>query len=381
VMGLPLIPTIVVLGVITTSYTVMGGARAVVWTDVIQAIIMFTGLLLATVIAVRQVPGGLVGVWNAAEEQGLLHVTARIPEWEAASLGQRIVLYFTYPITFFSVVIAHFLSQLNNYGADQVMIQRYLSSRSLKDCQKGFIINAMAYVFYVCIFFVLSMALMAFFRYHPVPTKLLPAGSRFEFYFPYFIGTELPVAIKGMVLAAIYSAAQSSVSAGISASTSVIFGNFYQRLFHGEVETAEHVAESIERQHMFFNRCCAFGLGLTVTIAACLIQGIGEGLFQIANKIVVNFAGVMIPVFLLGMFSRRARSLGVAIGAVCGVAAMFVWGFGHRFGLFEHELGYGWTTSVGFLTTVVVCYSISYFEKEPPPAKMRYLWKNVMADS
>jgi SSS family transporter len=381
VMGLPLIPTIVVLGVITTSYTTMGGARAVVWTDVVQAIIMFTGLLLATIIAVRQVPGGLVGVWNAAEEQGLLQVTARIPEWDGAGVGGRVVLYFTYPITILSVVLANFLSQLNNYGADQVMIQRYLSSRSLRDCQKGFIVNAVAYIVYVCIFFVLSMALMAFFRHHPVPMELLPAGSKFEFYFPYFIGTGLPVVVKGMVLVAIYSAAQSSVSAGISASTSVIFGNFYRRLIHGEVKTAEHVGERIEGQYMFFNRCCALGLGLTVTTVACLIQGIGEGLFEIANKIVFNFAGVMIPVFLLGMFSRRARSLGVALGAVSGVIAMFVWGFGYRFGLFERELGYGWTSSVGFVTTVVVAYLISYFEKDPPPEKMRFLWKNVMADS
>lgn len=381
VMGLPLIPTIVVLGVITTSYTAMGGARAVVWTDVIQAIIMLTSLLLATVLAVRQVPGGLVGVWNAAEEQGLLHVTAKIPEWEGTDLGSRIVLYFTHPITILSVVIASFLSQLNNYGADQVMIQRYLSSRSLRDCQRGFIVNAVAYVFYVCIFFVLSMSLMAFFRHHPVPTKLLPTGSKFEFYFPYFIGTELPVVVKGMVLVAIYSAAQSSVSAGISASTSVIFGNFYRRLVHGEVATGEHLGEHIEGQYMFFNRCCALGLGLTVTTVACLIQDIGEGLFEIANKIVINFAGVMIPVFLLGMFSRRARSLGVAVGAVCGVTAMFVWGFGHRLGLFERELGYGWTLSVGFLTTVVICYLISYFEKEPPAEKTQFLWSNVMRDS
>jgi Na+/proline symporter len=141
---------------------------------------------------------------------------------------------------------------------------------------------------------------------------------------------------------------------------------------------AEDLDAHIEKQHMFFNRACALGFGTIVTALACLIPHIGESLFELANKIVSNFAGVMIPVFLLGMFSKRARSLGVSIGSVAGVAAMFTWGFGHRWGLFEKELGYGWTTVVGFFTTIVVCYLVSAFEQSPDPRKLDFLWKAVM---
>jgi Na+/proline symporter len=340
---------------------------------------MFAGIILTIIIAVHGVPNGFAGVWDVAHESHLLSPIATIPGWEEASFWGKVSLYFHFPVTLSAIIIANFVGQLNNYGADQVMIQRYLSARSLKDCQRGFVLNATAYVFYVVLFFVMSMSLLAFFKHQPIPSDLLSERSPTEFMFPYFIGTQVPPVLKGLILIAIYSAAQSSVSAGISASTSVLYSNFYARLIYRQVSVPEHLEADIERKHMKFNRLCALGLGLAVTGLACEIPQLGESLFGLANKIVSNFAGVMSPVFLLGMFSRRARSLGVAIGAVCGVIAMFVWGFGHKLGLFASELGYGWTLIVGFVTTIGVCYVVSCFERAPPSGKLQFLWKEVMS--
>jgi SSS family solute:Na+ symporter len=379
VMGLPELPTVIFLGVFATFYTTIGGARTVIWTDVIQAIIMLVGLVLAVIIAVRGVPNGFAGVWESANNANLLKPTATIPGWEAAGFWEKVSLYFHFPITLGSIIISNFIVQLSNYGADQVMVQRYLSAKSLRDCQLGFIANALAYIFYVVVFFTLSMTLLAFFEAHPVPPEFAPKTGKFDFLFPYFIGTQLPPILKGMVLIAIYSAAQSSLSAGISAGTSVIYSNIYSRLWLGQLTVPTNSTAESERQGMVFNRLCALGFGIAVTIVGCGIPYVGTSLFEIANKIVANFAGVMIPVFLLGMFSRRAKSLGTSIGAVCGVLAMFTWGFGHQWGLFENELGYGWTMLVGFITTIVVAQIISIFEKDPPPEKLQYLWREVMA--
>ena len=94
-----------------------------------------------------------------------------------------------------------------------------------------------------------------------------------------------------------------------------------------------------------------------------------------------------LDLFLLGMFSRGARSLGVSVGAVCGVLMVFVWGFGHDLGWFEKPLGYGWTSTVGFVTTVVCCTVVSMIQRvtssaigRPAPTdKLDYLWRNVMS--
>jgi sodium-coupled monocarboxylate transporter 8/12 len=381
-MGLPLVGTIIVLGIITTTYTTVGGVRAVVWTDVVQALIMFGGIVLAIVLLVREIPGGLVGVWDAANAADKIYLSARIPGWDLSQgFWDRLSLYFHWPITSVAILIATFLGQLNNYGSDQVMIQRYLSARSLADCKRGFLTNALAYLVYVGMFLVLSMSLLAYFQHHP-----LPKGTPYEDYFPYFIGARMPVVVKGLILAAIYSAAQSSVSAGISASTSVIYANFYQRLYFGRVVIHEAREEDIQRKNVLFNRLCAVSFGVVVITLACCIQYLGP-LFALANKIVSCFSGVMIPVFLLGMFSRQARSLGVTVGAICGVIVMFLWGFGHELGLFEKALGYGWVSTSGFVTTIVVCMIVSRLQslgdlllgKEAPCEKQRWLWSRVMA--
>lgn len=382
VMGLPLTPTVIALGIITTTYTTLGGVRAVIWTDVVQAIIMFTGIILAISLLLNQIPDGFAGVWNTAKAADLIYFRARIPGWEEAQgLGERMSLYFHYPITFASIVIATFLQQLNNYGSDQVMIQRYLSANSLADCRRGFLTNALAYVFYVVLLMILSMSLLAYFQHNPLSKQ-----TKFEYYFPYFIGTNLPPVIKGMILVAIYSAAQSSVSAGISASTSVIYANFYQRLWLGNVAVSENEQRNVSEKNVLLNRLCALGLGIAVTALSCVIQHLGA-LFPLANKIVSCFSGVMIPIFLIGMFSSRARSLGVAVGAILGVTMMFIWGFGHDLGLFEEPLGYGWTSTVGFITTIVSCTVVSSVQslfdmtlgRSIPQQQRQWLWKNVMA--
>lgn len=380
-LGLPLLETIIGLGLITTAYTTMGGVRGVVWTDVVQAVVMFAGILIAIGLLLWEIPGGLRGMWDVATQSDLVYFTARIPGWEEAhGFWHKTSLYFHYPITFFAIVIATFVGQLNNYGSDQVMIQRYLAARSLGDCKKGFITNAIAYIVYVTLFMFLSIALLAYFQQNP-----LPEGTRYEDYFPYFIGTRIPVVLKGLILAAIYSAAQSSVSSGITAVTSVVYANFYQRLFLGQVQVIESTEPSIQRRQVQFNRLCAVACGIVVTGLACCIKELGP-LFELANKIVSCFSGVMIPIFLLGMFSRGSRSLGVSMGAVCGVLVMLVWGFGHDWGWFDEALGYGWTSTVGFVTTVMCCMVVSTVQNlvgrssgdKMTPENHEFLWTNVM---
>jgi Na+/proline symporter len=100
VMGLALLPTIVALGILTTIYTALGGTRAVVWTDVVQAIIMFIGLMLACGLAVRGVPNGVSGVWEIADQKQLLNVTATIPGWTQAGFWEKVSLYFHFPFSF-----------------------------------------------------------------------------------------------------------------------------------------------------------------------------------------------------------------------------------------------------------------------------------------
>ena len=372
VMKWDLLTTILLLGVITTVYTTLGGVRGVIWTDVMQAMVMFAGLIVATWLVVRQVPGGFREVWAVSKDAGFMYFTARIPEMaSASSWWERVDLYFHANLTFWSIIIVGTLSKLTSYGADQVMVQRYLTARSIEDSKRGFIVNSIAYVVYSLLFIVLGMGLFAYFNLNP-----LPEGTKYEYMFPYFIDHYMPVVITGLIIAAIYSAAQSSVSSGITAATAAIFSDLYLRLVHGQVSVDESVSEEVQQRHVLFSRVCAVGLGVAVTGFAVVIWQLHEhehrSLFEIFNKVVGSFAGLIIPIFVLGMFSRRAHSLGVSLGAVCGFAATYYWAF-------HTDLGYGWTACVAFVVIVVVTYVVSVFEEEPPADKLEWLWANVMS--
>ena len=76
----------------TTTYTTIGGVRAVIWTDVVQAIIMFAGIVMAIILLVIQIPGGVAGIWTTAQDSDLVYFSARIPGWEETqSFGKRCV--------------------------------------------------------------------------------------------------------------------------------------------------------------------------------------------------------------------------------------------------------------------------------------------------
>jgi len=373
VMGLPLIPTIISIGIITTVYATLGGARAVIWTDVTQAIIMVSGIIVTIFIIVGNIPGGFPQVWNTSLEAGFFRLSLSTPGMHMEqSIWEQITGYFRYPITIWSVILITIIATLTTYGADHVMIQRYLSARSLKDCKRGFILNYLAGIVYTLFFVALSMALLTYFKLNP-----LPEGRVYDYYFPSFINEKMPVVFKGLIIAAIFAAAQSSVSSGISSATSVIFTNFYVRLFFGQVKVDELASAKIKKKHLLFSRLCSLSLGVAVTALACIIPRLGT-LFSLFNKIVASFSGIMISVFLLAMFSHRCRSLGVSIGAVSGFIAVAIWGFGHQLGFFQNELGYGWTAVVGFLVTLLAGYGISLFQRETGEGQKQWLWKNVV---
>jgi SSS family solute:Na+ symporter len=369
VMGVDLLLTIILLGTVTTVYATLGGVRGVIWTDVIQAVIMLVGVVIALWLVLGETAGGWSEIWNVSRDEGFMYFTAKIPEMASAeSLWERIHLYFSAPLTFWSIIILGTLSKLTSYGTDQVMVQRYLAARSINDCRRGFVINTIAYIIYSLLFLALGMALFTYFKQNP-----LPGTVEYEHMFPYFIGNFMPVAVKGLIIAAIFAAAQSSVSSGVTAATSAIYTDFYLRLGHGHVSAEEKTQDLTEKQKLWFARVCALVLGVCVTLSALVFMELAEesGLFAAFRKVVGIFEGLLIPIFLMGMFSRRVGRFGIYVGICTGFLASFTWSF-------MTDLGYGWNTVVAFVVAVASAYLVSIIEPAPAPEKLRWQWKAIM---
>ena len=96
-----------------------------------------------------------------------------------------------------------------------------------------------------------------------------------------------------------------------------------------------------------------------------------SGLFAAFRKVVGIFEGLLIPIFLMGMFSRRVGRFGIYLGICAGFLASFVWSF-------MTDLGYGWNTVVAFAVTVASAYLVSIIEPAPTPEKLRWRWRAIM---
>ncbi len=377
----PLVPTIVVLGAFATLYTVLGGMKAVIWTDVIQFVVLFGGMLLAAAFIVFKVPGGLGEIFGRMHEAGKLGFVARIPEMEqAAGLLAKLRLYFFdggKRMTLLGTLVAAFVGHVAFYTVDQVVVQRYFSAKSLRDARRSFWLNAGANIsLHVCLAF-LGMALFAYFLRFPHPETVQGVAFKSDWKYPYFIATALPPGVAGLLIAALYAATMSSVDSGINSCTTAFTVDFWRRLKHGQVSVPD-AAESgrAARGDLRLARILTLAFGALATLAACFVGGIAEDIIQITSKVVNSFCGPMFAIFLLGMLTRRARPLGVCLGA--GISLVVMWYY-----TFFTKLNFQWPGTLGLVIALVLGYGFSLLERPPAEGKLewtlaeqRKLWRD-----
>src|SRR6185369_12296584 len=129
---------IIVMGFVVTIYTMLGGIKAVVWTEVIQFVVMLTGMAVMVGVVIWQVPGGVGGIWKAAAADGKTAMVYHIPGFGDAGLWHKIQMFFAEPKTLIGLLIASVVGRMAGYTGDQVMIQRFQTSKSVKDSRQGF---------------------------------------------------------------------------------------------------------------------------------------------------------------------------------------------------------------------------------------------------
>ena len=358
---IPLIPTILLLGVFATLYTMLGGMKAVIWTDVVQFVVLFGGMVLAILFILREIPGGAGAIWGTAVGAGKTTLAVEVPGMAAAeTLGGRLHAYFFMTgekCTLLAVLVAGFVGHIGFYTVDQATVQRYFAAKSLKDARRSFWVNAFANVsLHVGLAF-LGLALFAYFRHTPHPAFVCGKGFKADWGFPYFVATALPSGVAGLILAALCAATMSSVDSGINSCTTAFMVDFWRRLKFGHV-SMDAIGDSAEqsRDDLRVARILTLLLGLFVTVIACFVGRLGS-IIEIAGKLVNGFCGPMFAIFLMGMFSRRARSLGVFYGAIVSLAIMWYFTF-----FADLKLNFQWTSTLGLVVSLSSCHALSLYQ-------------------
>lgn len=327
ILGMNIYLAIILMGVFATVYTTLGGVEAVIWTDVIQVIILVAGMIYSLIFIVAHV-GGIDIIYNIALHDSKLQMF----DWR---------LSYTDLVTW-SIFLGTFALQFGPYTTDQAVVQRYLTTKDEKEAAKSLWINGIISVPTGLLFFVLGTCLYVFYKLNP---ELLSVGMQTDQVFPLFIGQQLPVGFAGLVIAGIFSASMSSLDSSMHSISTAWTVDFHERFNPG----------STEEYRLGLARKVVVIVGLFGTAMACMLASFPiQSLYFLFQEIIGLLGSALAGVFMLGIFTSSATGRGVLIGAFASLLAM-------AFAKFFTDIHFYIYPLMGIPVCVLVGYVISLF--------------------
>ena len=298
VTGIPVETSILIMGILCIIYTTFGGIEAVVWTDVLQVVVLLGGSILAVFWILGHTDNSFGEILSFAQERNKFNIANMDFDFTDS--------------TFWVVIIGGLASAMVTQGTDQTIVQRYLTSTSVKDSQKTLYTNALLTLPASIIFF--GIGTLLFFFYSEMPERLSPAISNNDSIFPWYIVKELPIGVSGLLVAGIFSAAMSSISSSLNSVSTAFCSDFYK---HYKPETTDKKLLKIARIATMVTGI--FGLLLALWMASSNIKSLWDEFYRYLGL----FTGGLGGMFLLGMLTKRANAKGTLFGWICSGGLIF----------------------------------------------------------
>jgi SSS family transporter len=337
---------ILILGMLTVFYTFKGGMRAVVWTELVQAGVYILGGIAAVVLLGNSVDGG----WSA--------IIARAAD---ADKLQAISFYtgLDQPHTMFAGLLGGAFLAMASHGADQLIVQRLLSSRSLKDAQRALIGSGFVVFAQFTLFLMVGIGLWAYYNGQTFP------GST-DVIFPTFIIERMPPGLMGLILAAVVAATMSTHSATINSLAAATTHDIYLPLTKRSAD---------DPMTLKMGKRFALFWGIVLTAGALLYPDQGTPVVTMALGIASFTYGGLLGGFFLGLFWRRANQRDAILGMSVGILAMAFIVFSKQIiavvpaltGVIGHTIAWPWFVLIGTSITFIVG-ALSSMTHEMPTA-------------
>lgn len=321
--GFDMTTIMVVMGICIIIYTVMGGMEAVIWTEVVQGILLTFGGLLVLYLVLAHIDGGVSGMVDIGMTDGKFSLGS----FDADFVGP----------SFWVILLYGFFINLNNFGMDQNYVQRYHTAKSAREAAKSVWLCVKIYIPISLLFFIIGSALYAYYAQNPELTETirlqaaaerLPVGAaqseisdlaatlQAEDYgdkvMPHFMVNMLPVGLLGLVISAILAAAMSTISSGMNASATVFTEDVYKRYIRPDSSNKQSL-------RMLFIATGVFGVfGMVAGVGMIGVQSILDVWWELSGI----FAGGMLGLFLLGLISKKADNSDAVIAVIAGVLAI-----------------------------------------------------------
>ena len=352
---------IIVVGFVTVVYTLFGGLEAVIWTEVLQGIVKLCGVAVVIGVLLYIMPGGAGAAFHLASEKHKMSLGSF--DFNLAQNGN-----------FWVMLIYGAFWYLQKYAADQTLVQRYLVAKTDRDAMKGVALGALLCVPAWTAFMLVGTLLWAYYQLSGeiFPPNLLDKNGKViaDQVFPFFLTTKIPAGLAGIFMAALFSAAMSTMSSDLNCLSAVGVEDYYRKLR----------PHSTDKQRLFVGKiivavCGAIAVGIGVFIARKGDSALA--LYYAATAIV---AGGLAGMFLLAFFSRRANRQGLWIGIVAALI-FTAWAVltsmvdkDKKIILDLHEYNYTWPSvmiGVGAHVIVLVVGWCASFGFPAPPAGTR----------
>lgn len=315
----------VVMGICIIIYTVLGGIEAVIWTEVVQAIVKTFGALLILYLIISNMDGGVSKIIEIGKAADKFSLGSFKPDFVSSS--------------FWVVLLYGFFINLNNFGMDQNYIQRYHTASTSKAASNSIWLCVWLYIPASLLFFIIGSCLFAYYEVNPdlvasikhqVAVERSPSGASVaevlkvqnllqpsdygDKIMPHFMVTKIPAGLVGLIVSAILSAAMSTISSGMNASATVFSIDIYKRYINPDIP---------ERQNLSLLHVATVGFGLLGMIAGIAMIGV-KSILDVWWQLSGIFAAGMLGLFLLGIISRKTKNHEAIIATIIGILVI-VW--------------------------------------------------------
>ncbi len=317
--GVPVVWAIVIVTIIALVYTIMGGITAVIWTDVIQAGILFVGAGIIMYALIDQSSMPFSETLSQLKSDGKLNPL----NWDVD---------FTEQTTIWSGIIAMTFFHITVYGSNQMMVQRTLAAKNIGDAKKSYLMMGFC-AFFIYFFFIVLGVL--FYNYYE--------GKPFEdnnmIILQFATDYGLP-GLMGLIAAAVMAASMSSLDSAFNSLSTITTIDFYRKYFKKD-ETEQHYLKA--------SRVFTFAWALIIIVPAILYHLFSEGssILEVLSKVGSYFVGAQLGMFALGFFSKQATENGLLVGTLTGFVVVTAVALGT-------DISWPWYCIIGASTNVVV---------------------------
>lgn len=325
------IAAIILIAMVSFIYTFTGGIKGVIWADVLQMFIYIGGAVLAIWILSGHIPGS----FNIASIDNKLNIFN-------LDFGSSIGDFFARPYTLISSLLGGIFLSLASHGTDQLIVQRLLTTRTLRDSQKAIIGSGIMVMIQFALFMIVGILLFVFFAGQQPAMANAPFQKADEI-FPYFIIHYLPVGVKGIIIAGLFAAAISTLAGSITSLSSSAMLDLYKPLFGKK----EWIKNELQLSRIF----TLIWAGILTCVAFLFIQ-VQQSVVEIALGIASITYGGLLGTFLLGLFFKSVTQNSALFGFTLGILGMLVIIIIPRLAGSNALVHWTWFVAIGTIITI-----------------------------